>query len=173
MQADFFFAKMTDTIGVARPNDKKKRLYRFHILPLAAPPRCHWAAIWNLKELDVHMQPELLFAPVNDIFGVARPKGTNVRLCRCHISPLSAPPRCQMAAIWNLKGLDVYMQPELLFANVNDVFGVARPKGTKTRLCQCQMHIKYPGIPDSMLPLDNEEVQRAGGGRELGGRRYN
>ena len=145
MQPELLSANIGYVFGVARPKETKIRLLRSHASPLSAHSRCQMSAIWNLKELDVHMQPELLFANVNDVLGVARPNGTRTRLCRCHTSPLSYPPRCQRSAIWNLKELDVHMQPELLFANVNDVLGVARPNGTRTRLCRCHTSpLSYP-----------------------------
>ena len=137
MKPVLLFTNINDVFGVARPNITKIHLCRSHTSPLSAPLRCQMSAIWNLRELDVHMQSELLFANVDDVFGVARPKGTETRLRGSHTSPLSAPPRCQMSAIWNLKELDVHMQSELFFANVNDVFGVARPNGNRIRLFRC------------------------------------
>jgi hypothetical protein len=157
MQPELLSANIGYVFGVARPKETKIRLLRSHASPLSAHSRCQMSAIWNLKELDVHMQPELLFANVNDVLGVARPNGTRTRLCRCHTSPLSYPPRCQRSAIWNLKELDVHMPPGLLFANVNDVFGVTRPKGTENTSIAHQ-------VPrgSRLLPPDNEEVLIAG-----------
>jgi hypothetical protein len=139
MQSTLHFTNTNDAFGVARPIGSKISFWRCHISPLPAPARCQMAAIWNLKELDAHMQPETIIDTLYDVFGVALPEITKTCLCSCHISPLSAPRRCQMAAIWNDLELDVHMQSTLHFTNADDAFGVARPIGSKTSFWRCHI----------------------------------